>query len=414
MSLATEILSKAAGRKVEPGEIIEVPVDYVMVNDVTAPPAAEEFEKLGVELWDRERIVVILDHYMPNVNVRAAEMTRFLREWVKKRGIKNFYPEGRNGVCHQLMIEEGFVAPGRIIVGADSHTCSYGALGAFATGIGSTEAAGVFATGEIWFRVPETQHFKISGRLQDGVMGKDLILTIIGDIGVSGSLYKAQEFSGEAISSMSLSDRITVCNMAVEAGAKTGIMEPDEKVLEYLRGRVRGDFQVVRSDGVYEEEYEYDASEIVPVVAEPHLPENVKPAEEVDVEIQQAYLGSCTNGRLEDLRIAARILKGRKVHPDVRMIVVPASKRVYESALKEGLIDIILEADAYVAGWTCGACIGAYMGVLGKGERCISSTNRNFIGRMGHPESEVYLASPATVAASAVEGKITDPRKYLR
>ncbi|MBC7110076.1 MAG: 3-isopropylmalate dehydratase large subunit [Archaeoglobi archaeon] len=413
MSLATEILSRAAGRKVEAGEIVEVPVDYVMVNDVTAPPAAEEFEKLEVEPWDRERIVVILDHYMPNVNVRSAEMTRFLREWVKKRGIKYFYSEGRNGVCHQLMIEEGFVAPGRIIVGADSHTCSYGALGAFATGIGSTEAAGVFATGEIWFRVPETQHFKISGKLQEGVMGKDLILTIIGDIGVSGSLYKAQEFSGEAISSMSLSDRITICNMAVEAGAKTGIMEPDEKVLEYLRGRVKGDFQVVHSDGVYEEEYEYDASEIVPVVAEPHLPENVKPAEEFDVEIQQAYLGSCTNGRLEDLRIAARILKGRKVHPDVRMIVVPASKRVYESALREGLIDIFLEADAYVAGWTCGACIGAYMGVLGKGERCISSTNRNFIGRMGHPESEVYLASPATVAASAVEGKITDPRKYL-
>jgi len=414
MSLATQILSKAAGRRVEPGDIIEVPVDYVMVNDITAPPAAEEFEKLGVEPWDKERIIVILDHYMPNVNVRAAEMTRFLRGWVKKRGIKHFYSEGRNGVCHQLMIEEGFVAPGRIIVGADSHTCSYGAFGAFATGIGSTEAAGVFATGEIWFKVPETQHFKVRGKLQEGVMGKDLILTIIGDIGVSGSLYKAQEFSGEAISEMSLSDRITICNMAVEAGAKVGLMEPDEKVFEYLRGGVRGDYQPVYSDGVYEEEYEYDASEIVPVVAEPHLPENVKPAEEVDIEIDQAYLGSCTNGRLEDLRIAARILKGRKVHPDVRMIVVPASKRVYESALKEGLIDIFLEADAYVAGWTCGACIGGYMGVLGKGERCISSTNRNFIGRMGHPESEVYLASPATVAASAIEGRITDPRRYLR
>jgi 3-isopropylmalate/(R)-2-methylmalate dehydratase large subunit len=414
MSLSTQILSRACGRKVEPGDIIEVPVDYVMVNDVTAPPAAEEFDKLGVEPWDREKIIIILDHYMPNVNIQSAEMTRVLREWAKKRGIKHFYFEGRNGVCHQLMIEEGFVAPGRIILGADSHTCSYGAFGAFATGIGSTEAAGVFATGEIWFKVPETQHFKVEGKLQEGVMGKDLILTIIGDIGVSGSLYKAQEFSGSAISSMSLSDRITICNMAVEAGAKVGLMEPDEKVFEYLKGRVKGEYHPVYSDGVFEEEFEYDASEIVPVVAEPHLPENVKPVEEVDVEIDQAYLGSCTNGRIEDLRIAARILKGRKIHPDVRMIVVPASKKVYEMALKEGLIDIFLEAEAYVGGWTCGACIGAYMGVLGKGERCISSTNRNFIGRMGHPDSEVYLASPATVAASAVEGKITDPRKYLR
>ena len=413
-TISEKILAEKSGKKrVEPGEIIEARVDYVMLNDVTGLPAFEVFKEFRTEPLT-DRVVLIPDHYVPNKDIASAEQAKAMREFARKYKIKNYFEVGRGGVCHQLMIEEGFVAPGRLIVGADSHTCSYGALGSFATGIGSTEAAAVMATGKLWFKVPETQKFIVDGKLNRYVMGKDIILHIIGDIGVSGSLYKAMEFYGSVISKLSLSDRITISNMAIEAGGKAGIIPPDKKVFDYLNGRVRGDYREVYSDpdAVYSEKFEYNAEEIVPTVAIPSLPENTAPASELGgIEIDQAYLGSCTNGRIEDLRIAAEILKGKKIHEDVRMIVVPASKRIFEQAVEEGLIKIFMDADAYVSGPTCGACLGGYMGVLAKGEVCISSTNRNFIGRMGHKDSRVYLANPAVVAASAITGRITDPNE---
>jgi 3-isopropylmalate/(R)-2-methylmalate dehydratase large subunit len=411
MTIAEKILAMHAGRgSVSPKEIVDATIDYVMVNDVTGLPAFEVFEEFdAVPIC--EKTVLIQDHYVPNKDVASAEQAKSMRNFARRYGIENHFDVGRGGVCHQIMIEEGFAAPGRLIVGADSHTCSYGALGALSTGIGSSEAASAMATGELWFRVPETQKFTVEGELGDYVMGKDIILSIIGDIGVSGSLYKSMELYGSAIVSLPLSDRITISNMAIEAGAKCGIIPPDEKVFSYLNDRVIGDYSPVYADedAEYEDTFEYDAKEIVPMVAKPHLPENVAPASEVDVTIDQAYLGSCTNGRIEDLRCAAEILAGRRVHPDVRMIVVPASKSVFEEALREGLIATFMAADAYVSGPTCGACLGGYMGVLAGSERCVSSTNRNFIGRMGHKDSEVYLANPAVVAASAITGRITDP-----
>jgi 3-isopropylmalate/(R)-2-methylmalate dehydratase large subunit len=409
-TIAEKILNGKAG------EIVECEVDYIMVNDITGVQAFEVFEELGLEPEreiKKEKVVVVQDHYVPNKDVDSAEQAKALRNYARKYEIENYYEIGKDGsgICHQVMIEEGFAAPGRLIIGADSHTCSYGALGAFSTGVGSTEAAAAIATGRLWFKVPATQKFVINGELRKYVMGKDIILHIIGDIGVSGSLYKSQEFYGAVIEKLSLSDRITISNMAVEAGAKAGIIPPDEKVFDFLRGRVRGEYKPVYADteGEYEEVLEYDASEIVPTVAKPFSPDNTVPASELDVSIDQAYLGSCTNGRIEDLRVAAEILKGKKVNREVRMIVVPASKKVFEQALEEGLIKIFLEADAFVCGPTCGACLGGHMGVLASGERCISTTNRNFIGRMGHKDSEVYLANPAVVAISAIEGRITDP-----
>lgn len=412
-TISEKILAEKSGSdEVEPGEIVEAAVDYVMVNDVTGLPAFEVFDDFNTEPL-REKIVLIPDHYVPNKDIASAEQAKAMREFARKYKIKNYFEVGRGGVCHQLMIEEGFVAPGRLIVGADSHTCSYGALGAFATGIGSTEAAAIFALGKLWFKVPETQKFTVEGKLGKYVMGKDIILHIIGDIGVDGSLYKTMEFYGPTISELSLSDRITISNMAIEAGAKAGIIPPDEKVSKYLKGRVRRNYREIYSDedAQYIQEFEYDAKEIPPTVAKPFLPSNTVPASELDVKIDQAYLGSCTNGRIEDLRIAAEILKGKKIHEDVRMIVVPASKRIFEQAVEEGLIKIFMDADAYVSGPTCGACLGGYMGVLAKDEICISSTNRNFIGRMGHKDSRVYLANPAVVAASAITGRITDPNE---
>jgi 3-isopropylmalate/(R)-2-methylmalate dehydratase large subunit len=335
-----------------------------------------------------------------------------MRKFAEEHGVKNYFEVGRGGICHQVMVEEGFVAPGRLIVGADSHTCTYGALGAFATGIGSTEAAAVMAMGRLWFRVPESQKFVVRGDLKRYVCGKDIILNIIGDIGVDGSLYRSMEFYGSTIEELSLSDRMTIANMAVEAGGKAGIVPPDEKVFDYLRGRAEGYRPIFADpDADYSEIFEYDAGDIVPTVAKPPLPSNTLPARECDVEIDQAYLGSCTNGRIEDLRMAAEILKGRKVQKGVRLIVVPASQSVYRQAVREGLFDIFLEAGAFISGPTCGACLGGHMGVLAPGERCISTSNRNFVGRMGDARSSVYLASPATVAASAVKGKITDPRE---
>ncbi len=411
-SIAEKILAAKAGRDVvSPGEIIEADVDYVMVNDVTGMPAFEVYKEFDTEPL-RERIVLIPDHYVPNKDVPSAEQAKSMREFAARYDIKNYFEVGRGGVCHQLMIEEGFVAPGRLIVGADSHTCSYGALGAFATGVGSTEAAAVMATGRLWFKVPESLKFVVDGELGEWVMGKDIILNIIGDIGVSGALYKSMEFYGSTIDSLSLADRISISNMAIEAGGKAGIIPPDDRVFDYLKDRVRGSYSEVFADGdaVYSEVFEYDASDFVPTVAKPFLPSNTAAASELSgIEIDQAYLGSCTNGRIEDLRVAARILKGRKIKDSVRLIVVPATKRVFEQAVSEGLVQVFLDADAFVSGPTCGACLGGYMGVLAEGEVCVSSTNRNFIGRMGHPRSETYLASPAVVAASALTGYITDP-----
>ncbi|HOM95741.1 MAG: 3-isopropylmalate dehydratase large subunit [Candidatus Methanofastidiosa archaeon] len=415
-TISEKIIGNKARDVVEAGQIVEANVDYVMVNDVTGLPAFEQFEKFpkGTKPYS-EKIVLIPDHYVPNKDVASAEQAKRMRDFAKKYNIKNYFEVGRGGVCHQLMIEKGFVAPGRLIVGADSHTCSYGALGAFSTGIGSTEAAAIMAIGKLWLKVPDSIKITVNGKLDNYVYGKDIILHVIGDIGVEGALYQTMEYYGNTIENLTLSDRITISNMAIEAGGKAGIIPPDEKVFEYLRDRVRGNYTPIYSDkdAYYLQELKYDAVDIPPTVAKPFLPSNTSPASEVDVKIDQAYLGSCTNGRIEDLRIAAKILKGKKINPEVRMIVVPATKEVFNQALKEGLIEIFENADCFVCGPTCGACLGGYMGILADGEKCVATTNRNFIGRMGHKNSEVYLANPAVVAASAIEGRIVDPREVL-
>ncbi len=414
-TIAEKILSAKAKKPVEAGDIVEAEVDYVMVNDITGPAAFDEFDELCAPIL-RNKVVLIPDHYVPNKDVASAKQAKRMRDFARKHKLRNYYEVGSGGVCHQLMIEEGFVAPGRLIVGADSHTCSYGALGAFATGIGSTEAATVFARGVLWFKVPESMKYRVSGKLPKYVSGKDVILTIIGDIGVEGARYASMEVEGSSISSLPLADRITISNMGIEAGAKACIIPPDAKVDKYLKGRVRGSYRktIADADAAYSETREYDGTEMVPVVAKPFLPSNVAPASEVNVEIDQAYLGSCTNGRIEDLRIAAKILKGRRIHRRVRMIVVPATKDVFDSAAREGLMKIFSDAGAFISGPTCGACLGGYMGVLAPGEKAVSSTNRNFVGRMGAKESEVYLASPAVVAASAIMGRICDPSEVVR
>jgi len=415
-TISEKIIGNKAGVNAEAGQIVEANVDYVMVNDVTGLPAFEQFEMLpkGTKPL-KEKIVLIPDHYVPNKDVASAEQAKRMRDFAKKYEIDNYFEVGRGGVCHQLMIEKGFVAPGRLIVGADSHTCSYGALGAFSTGIGSTEAAAVMAIGKLWLKVPDSIKITVDGKLDNYVYGKDIILHVIGDIGVEGALYQTMEYYGNTIENLTLSDRISISNMAIEAGGKAGIIPPDDKVFEYLQKRVRGSYNPVYSDNdaYYIEELKYDAADIPPTVAKPFLPSNTAPASEVDVKIDQAYLGSCTNGRIEDLRIAAEILKGRKINSEVRMLVVPATKEVFNQALKEGLIEIFEKADCFVCGPTCGACLGGYMGILADGEKCVATTNRNFIGRMGHKNSEVYLANPAVVAASALEGRIVDPREVL-
>lgn len=414
-TIAERILSAKAKRSVSAGEIVEAEIDYVMVNDITGPAAFDEFDGLCTRI-KRNKVVLIPDHYVPNKDVASAIQAKKMRDFARKHKVKNYFEVGDGGVCHQLMIEKGFVAPGRLIVGADSHTCSYGALGAFATGIGSTEAATVFARGLLWFKVPESMKFVVDGKLRKHVSGKDIILKIIGDIGVEGARYASMEVEGSSISSLAVSDRITISNMGIEAGAKACIIPPDKKVDSYLENRVKGRYKAVFADedATYVDVMEYDGGEIVPMVAKPYLPSNVAPASEVGVPIDQAYLGSCTNGRIEDLRVAARLLKGRRVRKGVRMIVVPATKEVFDRAVKEGLMKIFSDAGAYISGPTCGACLGGYMGVLAPGERCVSSTNRNFVGRMGAKDSEVYLASPAVVAASAIKGRIADPSEVVR
>ncbi|OFW46472.1 MAG: 3-isopropylmalate dehydratase large subunit [Actinobacteria bacterium RBG_13_35_12] len=397
------------------GDIIKARVDFAFANDITAPIAIKYFkESRARQVFDKKRVGLIPDHFAPNKDIKSAEQCKLLKEFAQEYEIKNYFEIGKMGVEHALLPEKGLVLPGDVVVGADSHTGTSGALGAFAIGVGSTDFAAVMALGEVWLKVPSTLKFIYSGKLNKWVSGKDLILYTISKIGVDGANYKVMEFSGEVIKGLSMDNRFTMCNMAIEAGAKTGIIEPDEITLEYLKGRAKRTFQIYYSDpgAYYEKILEIDVSKIEPQVAFPHLPENAKPISEArGIKIDQSIIGSCTNGRIEDLRVAAEILKGRQVHSEVRLIIIPATQDIYLQAIREGLIDIFITAGGAVSTPTCGPCLGGYMGILAKGERAISTTNRNFVGRMGHPESEVYLASPALAAASAILGRIAGPEE---
>ncbi|MDK2856560.1 MAG: 3-isopropylmalate/(R)-2-methylmalate dehydratase large subunit [Bacillota bacterium] len=414
LTITEKILAAHAGREaVRPGEIVSVKIDLALANDITGPVAIKEFYGMGAEkVFDRERVVLVPDHFVPNKDIKSAEQAKILRTFAREQHLTHYYEVGEMGIEHALLPEEGLALPGQVIIGADSHTCTYGGLGAFATGVGSTDLAAAWALGEIWFKVPETIRFVYRGRPAPYVGAKDLILYTIGQIGVDGALYKAMEFSGEVIDNLSVDGRLTLCNMAVEAGAKNGIIAPDETTLAYVNARAKWPFKVYRSDpdASYAAVYEFDVTGLEPQVAAPHLPSNVHGVRELaGVKIDQVVIGSCTNGRLEDLRVAAQILKGRRVHPETRLIVIPATQAVYLTALREGLIEIFLSAGAVVSTPTCGPCLGGYMGILAAGERCLATTNRNFVGRMGHPTSEVYLAGPAVAAATAVSGHIAHP-----
>ncbi len=419
MNIIEKILARASGKsEVSPGEIVEASIDVAMIHDLTGPLAIKSFREIGAKkVWDNQRIVVILDHIVPASSVRSATLHKIVRDFVKEQNIKNFYDVGLGGVCHQVMPENGHVRPGETIVGADSHTCTYGAFGAFATGIGSTEMAAVFVTGALWFRVPEVSKVNVTGKFQKLVTPKDLTLNIVGKIGADGAIYKGIEFGGSTIRNMSIDGRMVLCNMAVEMGAKAGIIEPDQKTLDYVKSRTDKTVDPVKSDtdAVYEKVLDLDISTLAPQVSVPHSVDNVKPVSEVEkVEVDQAFIGSCTNGRLEDLRSAAQVLKGKKIARGVRLLVIPASQEIYLNALNEGLIKTFMEAGATIGNPNCGPCLGGHMGLLAEEEVCISSSNRNFVGRMGSTKSYVYLASPATAAASAVTGKITDPRALMK
>jgi len=415
-TMAEKILSRASGEDAEAGDIVVAEVDVAMVHDITGPITVQRLKEMEVDrVWDPSKIVVLFDHQVPADSVEAAENHKMMREFVREQGIEHFY-DVREGVCHQVLPEKGHVRPGDVIVGADSHTCTHGALGAFATGIGSTDMAAVFATGKLWFRVPETYRVEIVGELPEGVYAKDVVLKVTGEVGADGATYMAIEYHGEVVENMSVSDRMCLCNMAIEMGAKTGLVPPDEKTLRYVRKRAGDEGRPVQPDpdARYEAELRLDVSNLDPQVAKPSSPDNVVPVHEVEgTAVDQVFIGSCTNGRLNDLRVAAEILEGEEVHDDVRLIVIPASREVYSRALREGIIETLHEAGAIICPPTCGPCLGGHMGVLAEGERCLATSNRNFPGRMGHRESEVYLASPATAAASAIEGEITDPRRYL-
>ncbi len=413
MTMAEKILAAHAGLdEVKPGQLIECDLDLVLANDVTAPLAIKTARAITDAVFDADKIALVPDHYAPNKDIKSAEQAKIVREFAREQGISHYYEVGCMGVEHALLPEQGVVGPGDLIIGADSHTCTYGALGAFSTGVGSTDAGVGMAVGKAWFKVPETVLIKVDGALAAGVTGKDVILHIIGMIGVDGALYKAIEFVGGAIEGLSMDERLTICNMAVEAGAKAGLIPVDDVARAYLDGRVERPYTVHASDpdAEYSQVIEIDAADIVPTVAFPHLPSNTRPVSEArDVRIDQAVIGSCTNGRLEDMRQAAAVLKGRKVAPGVRCIVIPATQKVYRQCIEEGLTDIFLDANCAVSTPTCGPCLGGHMGVLAAGERAVTTTNRNFVGRMGHPDSEVYLASPAVAAASAVLGHIGLP-----
>jgi 3-isopropylmalate/(R)-2-methylmalate dehydratase large subunit len=418
MTITEKILAKTSGQKqVSPGQLIDAKIDVVMCHDVTTPPAISMLVEKGIDkVFDREKIVVTPDHFQPAKDIQSAELHKRLDEWAKRHNIKYYYKLGKAGVCHALLPEQGHIRPGEVIVGGDSHTCTYGAFAAFSTGVGSTDLAAAIATGKLWFKVPTSIKFVLNGLLQHGVYSKDVILAVITRIGVDGALYKAMEFVGPALKQMSMEARMTITNMAIEAGAKNGIIGFDDITKQYLDEHLtyKKDYTVPASDkdAKYESVEEFDCSKIEPMVAQPHLPSNAVPISEcAGKSMDQAYIGSCTNGRIEDLRIAAKILKGKTVA--IRTIVVPATPTIWKQAKDEGLFDIFYDAGCVISAPTCGACLGGFMGILASGEKCISTTNRNFVGRMGHPKSEVYLASPATAAASAIEGKLADCKKYL-
>ncbi|MBN2210590.1 MAG: 3-isopropylmalate dehydratase large subunit [Sedimentisphaerales bacterium] len=418
MTITEKIFAVHCGKsQVKPGELVNARLDLIMCHDVTTPPAISMLAEKGLErVFDPEKVVVTPDHFQPPKDIKSAQLHKRLDAWCKKHKIKHYYPIGKAGVCHALLPEQGHIRPGDMIIGGDSHTCTYGSLGAFSTGVGSTDLAAGLATGELWFRVPESMKFVLNGKLPHGVYSKDVMLEIIRIIGTDGARYKAMEFVGPALKDMSAEARMTMTNMAIEAGGKNGIMAVDEVTRAYVDKRIKGnkDYPVYTSDAdaTYESTYEIDCAKLEPLVAFPHLPSNGKRiSEAAGLAMDQAYIGSCTNGRIEDYRIVAAMMKGRKVA--IRTLIVPATPTVWRQAMDEGLFDIFYDAGCVISAPTCGACLGGFMGVLADGEKCISSTNRNFVGRMGHPRSEVYLASPATAAASAIEGKLADPRKYL-
>jgi 3-isopropylmalate/(R)-2-methylmalate dehydratase large subunit len=418
MNITEKILAHASNKRaVLPGDIVDAAVDTIMIHDLTGPLAIEAFKRVGVNsVWNNKKVVIILDHQIPAESVKAAELHKMLREFAKEQQIR-IYDVGKGGICHQVMPEKGHVTPGAVIVGADSHTCTYGAFGAFATGIGSTEAAAVFVTGKIWLKVPEAIKINVTGQFPAYVTPKDLILAIIGRLGVDGAIYKSAEFTGSTIRDMNMAGRMTLCNMVVEMGAKNGIIAPDATTSKFLKGRTTEPlpgFEALRSDADagYTETAEFDVTSLEPQVACPSSVDNVKPVVELNgTPVDQAFIGSCTNGRIEDLRLAAQVLKDKRVKDGVRALVIPASQEVYAQALQEGLLEVFTAAGAIVCGSACGPCLGGHIGLLASGETCVSTSNRNFIGRMGSTKAKVYLASPATVAASAVTGKITDPRK---
>lgn len=414
MTITEKILAAHAGKnEVVPGELINAKVDFMLANDITAPIAISEFKKIGAKgVYDKSRVTLVPDHFAPQKDIKAAEQCKMLREFSREYGLDYYFEVGRMGVEHALLPEEGLVLPGDVVIGADSHTCTYGGLGAFSTGVGSTDLAAAMATGECWFKVPESMKFVYHGKLNKWCGGKDMILHAIGDIGVDGALYRAMEFQGETIKSLPMHARLTICNMAIEAGGKNGIIVPDDITEAYVKPRAKRPYKFYTSDkdAKYVDMRDYDCSKIPPTVACPHLPSNTKPARELSkINIDQAVVGSCTNGRIEDIREAASVIKGRKVNPNVRLLVIPATQSIYMQAMREGLIEIFIEAGAAVSTPTCGPCLGGHMGILAKGERAIATTNRNFVGRMGSPESEVYLSNPYVAAASAVLGRIGTP-----
>lgn len=416
MTMTEKILAKHAGIDVvKPGQLINCKLDMVLANDVTAPPAIKEFEKIGKPVFDNTKIALVPDHFTPNKDIKSAGLAKIVRDFAHKHNIVNYFEIGRVGIEHVILPEKGIVAPGMVTIGADSHTCTYGALGGFSTGVGSTDLGVALATGEAWFKVPETIKVNITGKKPKYICGKDVMLTLIGMIGVDGALYKALEFAGEGVKELNMTDRLTIANMAIEAGAKNGIFPVDDETLNYIKDRVTKPYEIVEadSDATYCQTVEINLSELKPVVAFPHLPENTHSVESIKepITIDQVVIGSCTNGRLEDLAIAASILKGHKVHPNVRCIIIPGSQQVYLDAIHNGYVDTFIEAGAAVSTPTCGPCLGAHMGIMTAGERCVSTTNRNFRGRMGHVDSEVYLASPYVAAASAILGKITTPEE---
>ncbi len=416
MTMTQKILAAHAGlENVTAGQLIEAKLDLVLGNDITSPVAINEFEKCGAQsIFDKNRIALVLDHFVPNKDIKAAEQCRQTRDFAGKYDIKNFFDVGRMGIEHALLPEQGLVGPGDCVIGADSHTCTYGALGAFSTGVGSTDMAAGMISGKAWFKVPSAIKVVLKGKLSPYVSGKDVILHLIGEIGVDGALYQSLEFTGEGVKELSMDDRLCISNMAIEAGAKNGIFPVDDVTLAYEKGRFEREPKIYSADpdAEYTREVTIDLDILRPTVSFPHLPENTKTIDEAaGVKMDQAVIGSCTNGRMEDMRTAAAILKGRKVAKGLRCIVIPATQQIYLDCLREGLLEIFVEAGAVVSTPTCGPCLGGYMGILGKGERAVSTTNRNFVGRMGHVESEVYLASPAVAAASAVTGVLTDPAK---